>query len=210
MRQIQKAGEPAELQAYRRTEGEPAPTYDTMPAHVVTALRAALRAEQHGLCCYCMRAIDGVGRIDHRASQKDHPQRQLDYRNLFLSCSGNLGGTHCDKKKGDDAINVDPLTVQAAWFGYGTAGTMSASRPDLIADLTTLGLNCDGLVSSRKAALARYLTTLDRNRAPSKPWPRPRLEKALSKLLPPQAGGRLEPYCEMLAFWLRRRIGRAK
>lgn len=212
MRRIQKAGEPEALQAYRRTVGEPAPTYDAIPANVVEALRRTLLAEQGWICCYCMRAIEERGsRIDHREPQSGHTDRWLDYRNLFLSCSGNLGGSrHCDEKKGNDAITVDPLTVQATWFGYGTAGTMSASRPDLIADLATLGLNCDGLVSDRKTVLARYLTHLDRNRAPSKPWPKARLEKALSTLLAPQAGGRLEPYCEMLACWLRRRIARAR
>lgn len=211
MRRIIKAGEPAALQRYRRTAGEPGPGFDGMPRGVKVALRDALLSEQGWLCCYCMRRVDESGlRIEHHASQREHPERRLDYRNLFAACSGDLGGEpHCDVSKGSTPVEVDPLTVQAEWFGYGTDGRMATTRGDLAADLVTLGLNTRGLVSARRRALQQFLRTVAGRGKSGRSWSKKRLEQALARVLATRGDGRLTPFCEALAYWVRRRIERA-
>lgn len=211
MRRISKAGEPAALQAYRRTVGEPAPTFDDMPAEVKEALRDALLREQGWLCCYCMRRVgEGDCRIEHRASQADHTGQQLDYRNLFAACSGDLGGErHCDVSKGSRAISVDPLTVVAEWFRYGDKGTVTSTRPEVAADIVVLNLNAGPLCWERRAALQRFLSGVAGSTRAGQTWTKKRLVAAAARVGEPGGDGRREAFCEVIASWLRRRIERA-
>lgn len=181
-----------------------------MPFLFKDALRKALLSEQGWLCCYCMRRVDEKGcRIEHHASQRDHPDLQLAYRNLFAACSGDLGGEpHCDVSKGSTPIEVDPLAVQAEWFSYGTDGRMATVRAELAADLLTLGLNTRGLVAARRRALHQFLRTVAGRGKGGRDWSKKRLEKALARVLAPQSDGRLTPFCEALAYWVRRRVER--
>jgi len=81
MRTIQKGPEPATLTQYRQ---QPDAVYDNYGNKA--DLRAALVAEQRGLCCYCqsrIRATPAHMKIEHWQCQADHPARQLDFSNLL-------------------------------------------------------------------------------------------------------------------------------
>lgn len=76
-------------------------------------LKRILSQEQHGVCCYCQRAVRGF-RIEHSypESSKEDPEKgkqlQLDYYNLFAACMDSQGHQpelqYCDVAKGNQII----------------------------------------------------------------------------------------------------------
>ncbi len=208
MRRIDKSGEPTELQKYRRTKGEPAPTYDDMPPEVSQSLRATLLAEQGWLCCYCMRRISTSDcRIEHWAAKSTYPDKQLDYRNLFAACSGDLGDEpHCDVSKGNQPISINLRTIDAALFRYLNCGSIETDRKEFADDINNiLRLNSLGLCHQRKTALLQFWKHIG---SPQQAWSKERLQKARNKLTKSDAEGRLRPFFAMLVFWLNKTIAR--
>ncbi len=104
MKQIKKGREPDSLLAHRKKSHA---NYDNFKEK--DDLRDSLMKEQGYICCYCMQRIAPNAekmKIEHRQSQKRHPELQLDYQNLLASCKGNEGKAkhlqHCDTSKGED------------------------------------------------------------------------------------------------------------
>lgn len=84
MRHITKGKEPESLTRYRATAFASYDDYDDK-----NGLRKHLLRDQGYLCCYCMRRIWAHRmRIEHWASQEEHPDLQLSYKNLLGACSG--------------------------------------------------------------------------------------------------------------------------
>ena len=84
MRHITKGKEPESLTRYRATAFASYDGYDDKDG-----LRKSLLRDQGYLCCYCMRRIWAHKmRIEHWASQDEHPDLQLSYRNLLGACQG--------------------------------------------------------------------------------------------------------------------------
>ena len=106
MRTIQKGPEPVTLTRHRQ---QPHADYDNY--RDMDGLRAALVAEQRGVCCYCQSRIRATAegmKVEHWQCQVHHPDRQLDYRNLLGACHGGHGRPkheqHCDTRKSNNAL----------------------------------------------------------------------------------------------------------
>jgi len=106
MKYIEKSNknEPDSLKIYRETT--PNKSYSGYGSP--NELKRALLKEQGGICAYCMSRINlkiNVNNkpqieVEHIKSQKNYPEKSLDYENLVGVCNGNLGGIeHCDKSK---------------------------------------------------------------------------------------------------------------
>ena len=98
MREIAKGAEPVSLTRHRQI---PHCDYDNYAPK--NELRHALVTEQRGLCCYCMGRIRNgptIMKIEHWRCQANHPDKQLNYRNLLGACLGGHGQPahlqHCD------------------------------------------------------------------------------------------------------------------
>ncbi len=207
MRTIQKGPEPATLTQYRQ---QPDAVYDNYGNKA--DLRAALVAEQRGLCCYCqsrIRATPAGMKIEHWQSQADHPARQLDFNNLLGACLGGHGRPereqHCDTRKGNNGLCVSvcdpahPVERKLRFLGDGNISADDAGIDNAIN--VVLNLNLPRLVSNRKAVLAAFQQRLQGGR---------RVEPA--RELPNWDGsktGELPEFAQVVVYWLRKRQARA-
>ncbi len=206
MRDITKGPEPETLQRHRR-DAAVGPTFGNLPRDEV---KAALYADQRGLCCYCTRKVDlRTERIEHWAPQSTFPDRALDWRNLLLACDGHAGhgpDAHtCDVLKGDAEITLDPLAGVERWLRYDAQGQILADRADHTHDLEQLlGLNRPWLTRSRRAALEGLKAAIRREKARGQ-WSRERLLAWEARL---EARRLLPAFHPMLTSWLRRSADR--
>lgn len=190
-------------------------------------VRDALLEDQGFLCCYCMRRIDPDKhqvRIEHHQCQSSASERDLDWDNLLVACSGarKLRGRakddaaarkvprpqqSCDRRKGDDAITLNPLTPNVDAIQYLNDGRMQHSDPQLQEDLEErLNLNVEFLVSGRLDAREELIERLRRELGPEKTWTAAALKRYLdarrSSPRLPQYFGLLET---SLARWIAKR-----
>lgn len=163
MRAIAKGDEPACLTAHRALEHSFYQNYQGKDA-----LRAALVAEQRGLCCYCMGRISAdrtVMKIEHWQCQANYPHLQLQYDNLLGTCLGGHGakpeGQTCDNRKGNQDLKWNPSTPAhgiEARIKYRSNGEIRSDDQQFDGQLdTVLNLNIAVLKNSRKGALDAVL-----------------------------------------------------
>jgi uncharacterized protein (TIGR02646 family) len=159
MRAIAKGNEPPCLTQHRATAHSDYGNYQGKPA-----LRAALVAEQRGLCCYCTSRISADGqkmKIEHWQSQAGFPKQQLIYSNLLGACKGGEGGhpnqRHCDTWKGEQALKWSPAIPAHAIesrIKYRNNGEIRSDDPQFDGELdTVLNLNIALLKNLRKGML---------------------------------------------------------
>jgi uncharacterized protein (TIGR02646 family) len=127
MRYIPKGNEPNILSLYKlkQTEADLIATYDGFREK--SALNEILRAEQKGICCYCMRVIDqyqgykeSSSHNEHLLPQETHKKIQLDYNNIYASCNDT---NHCGHHKGNNEItNFIQQPNCREFFKYNTIG----------------------------------------------------------------------------------------
>lgn len=216
MRLIRKSPEPKVLVEYRAL---PDARYDHLETDDKAAVRAVLVRDQGGLCCYCMQRIhDGpkTVRIEHWKDQSNHPDRDLDWTNLFAACQGNEGklprDQHCDVRKGDRDIVLSPLEAKhVASLSYTGAGEIHSTDEALQQDIDdALHLNHEMLQNNRKSAVQALVDGLiSKQKKAGKPgaFPIAKLAAELSRCNEPDHAGRLPPYAGALAHWLKRRLG---
>lgn len=117
MKQIIKGREPRSLSQHRARGG----TFDGLPKD---ELREQLLNEQGRICCYCMKRIpqtltkEQIDRnypsckIAHVQSQENHPDQQLNYKNLLIACNGNHGQPEkvqtCDSYQKNKDFHFNP------------------------------------------------------------------------------------------------------
>src|SRR5207248_3200992 len=115
-------GERREVKAITKGPEPPSLTQHRAQAHSdydnyqdKDALRATLRGEQRGLCCYCMGRIHveaGKMKIEHWRSKANYPAEQLDYLNLLAACKGGEGQPkhlqYCDTRKKNLELQWNP------------------------------------------------------------------------------------------------------
>jgi uncharacterized protein (TIGR02646 family) len=212
MRSIVKGTEPHSLTEYRHTPGATFGDYLDKPT-----LRISLVAEQRGLCCYCLERIlpqIGAMKIEHWHSQAPgrYPAEQLDYTNLLGACMGNQGQRwnqqHCDTRKGERDFSRNPanamLRIEELVRFLGN-GRIVSDDPNFDAELNeVLNLNAARLMNSRKAVLDTFKATLDK-RGNLK---RATLLKWLRDWNGESQAGELREFCQVVVYWLRKRLAR--
>jgi len=212
MRTITKQTQPQLLIGFRQSLGS---TYSDLPADIKQQLRESLVKEQRGLCCYCMGRISSTNskmNIEHWHSQAQYPDEQLSYNNMLASCKGNAGqppnSQHCDCRKGKNEISRNPSNPNDRVediVQYNSNGTISSTDTQFNEDINNiLNLNCFKLRAHRKAVLDGFIQTLHRQRK----LRRPAIEQHLRNWLSEDSSGNLIPYCQVVVFWLRKRLAR--
>ena len=211
MRTIVKGAEPPSLTEWRASTHT---NYEDYPDK--NTLRGNLVKEQRGLCCYCLsriRAESGSMKIEHWHSQDKYPAGRLDYSNLLAACLGNEGRAsrdqHCDTRKGNRDISRNPANPQdriediIQFQGDGKIGSTNLAFNKELTDV--LNLNLPFLINNCKAALSAFQAFL-RMRGE---LPRATLERMLRRLSGEQDSGELQPHCQVIVYWLRKRLRRA-
>lgn len=171
MKYIHKKPAPPELVAYSKTSG--ASYKDLYDNHndIWENTRLSLADEQGYICCYCGQRITGLQgtQIEHiwAKGTKAYEKMQLDYSsNLIASCDGGKykrrltpsipsDDLHCDTKKSNDPIPVNPLMPNCEEkFLYDEDGDILGVGSDAEATIEILNLTSPILKNMRKAAIA--------------------------------------------------------
>lgn len=205
MRAITKSIEPVCLTHHRATAHCNYRNYQGKPA-----LRAALVAEQRGLCCYCMSRISADGqkmKIEHWQSQKNYPDFQLSFGNLLGACRGGEKGTAnqqtCDTRKGDQDLKWNPSIPAHAIesrIKYHNNGEIRSDDPQFDAELdAVLNLNVPLLKNNRKGVLDVVLKWW-RMKAPTNGQVQARINKFDNGI------GELEPFTPVAVWFLKRKL----
>jgi uncharacterized protein (TIGR02646 family) len=207
---IRKGAEPPTLTRHRATSDTDWDGYGDKDA-----LRTYLVNEQRGLCCYCLsriRAQPGKMKIEHWHCQANYAAERLVYGNLLGACMGNEGqpgkDQHCDSRKGDRDLSrnpADPSHRVEDMIRFMGDGTIVSQDRDFNTEINeVLNLNLAFLKNNRKAALRAFQDARSRNG----PWPRAALEKWLREFSGESGTGDLEPFCQVVVYWLRKRLAR--
>jgi uncharacterized protein (TIGR02646 family) len=213
MRAINKATEPLSLSLYRATPGSNYADYRDKQT-----LRELLVSEQRGLCCYCLCRISAGDpgtippmKIAHWHSQELHAVEQLDYSNLLGACMGNEGSPpsdqHCDTRQGKRDIKWNPanpdhqIESRIIYFADGRIGSSDTEFNQQIDEV--LNLNKGFPKTNRKFVLDSFKQALER-KEPS----RAELERWLLDWNGESHTGELKPYCQVVVYWLRKRLRR--
>ncbi len=213
MKHIVKRPEPPSLTRHRQ---QPHATYENYAQKA--DLRRSLLQEQGKICCYCMQRIeDAKMKIEHWASQRRHPHRQLEYQNLLGACEGGEGAPkhlqHCDTHKGEDDISVhpaDPAHNCEALIKYQADGVIYAGDTRINNDLdVVLNLNLQRLCNNRKAALEGALASL-RRRRPDGAWTRTYLQTEKDRWNARDGSDQLPEYCQIVIYHLQKRIAQSR
>lgn len=211
MRNIRKGKEPASLTEYRCKAYSYFDGYQEKDD-----LRESLVREQRGLCCYCMSRIfpqrDSM-RIEHWHSQSKFPQEELDYANLLGACPGHEGERenlrHCDTRKGEGNLSrnpANPLHDVERWITYLGDGTISSIDSGFDRELNdVLNLNVSFLKNNRKQTLDAFTRSLGKGT-----YTRQGLERLLKKWNGELDTKDLEPFCQVIVYWLRKRLARGQ
>lgn len=213
MRAIRKGREPTSLTEHRLT---PRCYYDNYAAK--DDLRHALVTEQRGLCCYCMGRIriEPFGmKVEHWRCQDDHPEEQLRYGNLLGACLGGEGKPrhvqHCDTHKGNRALLYNPAEPAhhiEERIHYEPDGTIASGDAAFDAQLSeVLNLNLPRLKNNRKAILTGILDWWKHEKGRIRgPVPKERVELERARRV--AGNGNLEPFCQVVIWWLEQRLRR--
>lgn len=207
MRYIHKGHEPASLRDHRRAGGD----YSTYTA--TDDLRAALLLEQGSLCCYCMQSI-GLRRmkIEHWASQSEHPEKQLDYHNLFGACLGEEGQPperqHCDTHKGKLDITVHPADSKRRCdhvVRYRFNGEVYSKDENVQRDLDkALNLNTTELMRRRKGALTGLSQRLANEKKGK--WPPELVKREIEIWQSRDDEGNFREFCQVIIYYLQKKL----
>jgi uncharacterized protein (TIGR02646 family) len=213
VRAIVKGPEPPSLTKYRQTPGN---DYDNYPDK--ETLRYALVAEQHGLCCYCMGRIHNDPtkmKIEHWKCQSRYPDDQVDYHNLLGACRGEEGRPshlqHCDTRKGNSDLKWNPADPDhgiESKLRYELDGSIRSDDEEFDAQIKdVLNLNMPYLKNNRKGALDAVLHWWKEEKARLHgPVSKERLERERTRRI--EGNGKLEPYCQVVVWWLEQRLSR--
>ena len=208
MKNIVKGSEPKSLETHRCSSFANYDNYqDTQ------SLRVSLVAEQRGLCCYCLSRLLPDGdrmKIEHWQSQTRFPDRQLDYSNLLGACLGGDGKPrklqHCDTRKGVLDLSKNPAhpahDVERI-IHYDPDGTIRSTDPVFEQEINNvLNLNLPLVKANRKAVLTAFLDAKPKEGD----WSKVRLEKWLEQWNGDFGHNQLQPFCQVVVYWLRKRL----
>lgn len=211
MRNIDKGEEPTSLAQHRCTSHT---DYDNLPAKDKDELRQYLVRDQRGICCYCMSRIqpdDKSMKVEHWRCVDNYPQEQLDYRNLLAACYGNEGQPerhqHCDTYKGNKVLSKNPSSRVhqiERLIRFKGDGTICSEDSNFNTEINSvLNLNLPFLKNNRKATLDAFKMTLLKRGSVKKATIKRWLREWNGESIP----GDLQPYCQVVVYWLRKRLG---
>lgn len=219
MKNIQKGTEPKSLTQHRCNTNSNYENYAEKDD-----IRESLVAEQGGICCYCMQRIRPnleSMKIEHWLCQDKYPKRHLDYDNLLGACLGGTGKSrrdqHCDTRKGNDDILFNPANLGhdvENLFKFLGSGLIEANNPEVQSQIndviskdtpslnhySSLNLNHPNLVRNRKAVLDAFTQMLRNEKA---------RDIDLNKYLVDwegKNGGQLQEYCQVIIYYLRKKL----
>ena len=213
---IQKNSPPSEFINFIRQT--PQIHFDDIPSDIKEILRKSLLEEQGYLCAYCMSRIDN----DHSTTKIEHYRardnnNELDYSNLLAVCTGNSFGKidgsykhqHCDTRKGEKSLNIDPQNAEhIAMIDYKSDGTIfSRTNPQFNDDFNKiLNLNDDNgyLKFNRKTALRKFQEKIH-NDFKDKTAKVNYLKKALNFYSSLHDGRRTE-YCGIILHYIEKKL----
>lgn len=209
MRNIRKRSEPTSLTNHRC---KPHSDYANYPNK--DDLRASLVVEQRGICCYCMQRIRpsyNRMKIEHWQCQARYPHRQLDYGNLLGACLGCQNQEperhHCDTCKGNLDLTYNPAypnhDVESKLIFLGD-GTLQSTDTTFDQEINTiLNLNEGILKKNRKAVLDSIKATfMGRNPSIAD------IQRELHKWNGERDEKLLEPFCQVVIYYLRKKLRR--
>ncbi|HUQ92644.1 MAG TPA: retron system putative HNH endonuclease [Bryobacteraceae bacterium] len=210
MRAIHKGLEPPSLSRHRSSQHADYANYPDKDN-----LRAALVAEQRGLCCYCLSRIRPTGqemKIAHWHSRGKYPSEQLDYSNLLGACKGGEGQPriqqHCDTRQANKDLSRNPANLAHRvedFIRFEGDGRVLSENPSFDTDLNeVLNLNTPFLINNRKATLDAFIHVLPTHG----PLPPNQLRKWLRAWNGETTAGELHPFCLVVVYWLRKRLAR--
>jgi uncharacterized protein (TIGR02646 family) len=211
MRTIRKGDEPRSLTEHRLM---PHANYENYADK--DGLRKNLVKEQRGLCCYCLSRIrpTPVGmKIEHWHCQDTYPNEQLEYSNLLGACLGNEGQAqrdqHCDTRKANMDVSRNPAIQMhnvETLVRFRGDGRIVSDDPAFNDELNrVLNLNIPLLKNNRKETLSAFIAVLSKRG----PLSRVTLQKWLRHWNGDSHGGELTPFCQVVIYWLCKRLSRA-
>lgn len=169
MRGSAKGEEPEVLRAWKADQRGACiePRYRDLSRDALEATRQALFVEQTGQCVYCGRGIKleqhNERHIEHFRPRARYPQRELTYRNLFLSCGPQQahGGDQptCGNKKNawfDENCHVEPAPEEACQrrFAFTSGGWIQGDgSPEAEKMVAVLNLNHRELIADRSVLI---------------------------------------------------------
>jgi uncharacterized protein (TIGR02646 family) len=221
---IDKGPEPRELVQHRASSRDA--TYGDFRG--VDALRTALVKEQGHLCAYCMQRITaapGGMKIEHWYPQSPPafdaaarrlppaPRGPLDFGNLLGVCTGGehrpRAEQHCDTRKGNRLLTIDPLDRPERLLRYRTDGSVHATDPSVQPELDDiLNLNLDGLKHNRKGAWDGAYAALKRGGERS--FRPAALLRQLDRVRQLDHHGKRVEYCGYVGFFLDKKLQRVR
>ncbi len=212
MKQIFKSKEPISLTNYRASISKKdlasLEKFDTAPSKVKDELREQLLEEQGYICCYCMTRVDNrTSKIEHFKPRSNFRSEQLDYHNLFIACLGGEGHTtnqqSCDTKKGNTHLkHINLLVAIETSIEYKKDGCIYSNNRDIDRELNQiLNLNYELLKNNRKEALNQLLIDLKK-----RGWNNSNLKSTLKKYKHKNSKGKYRPYCEMIVYFLTKKL----
>ncbi|MDM8565462.1 retron system putative HNH endonuclease [Candidatus Halobeggiatoa sp. HSG11] len=212
MKLINKGKEPNSLTSHRKKSNATYDNYDK------DDLRNALVKEQGYICCYCMQRIEPnieKMKIEHHKSQKKNPELQLNYQNLLGACIGNEGQPkrlqHCDTHKGDSEITINPIDKIKnceKLIKYGKDGRIYSDDLAINNDLNEiLNLNTERLKDHRSAIRKSVNDTITKIKGKKSAWDNSKIQKMLEKYQSKDIEGKYKPYCQVIIFFLKKRLG---
>jgi hypothetical protein len=161
-------------------------------------------------------------KIAHWHSQDLHENEQLDYSNLLGACNGNEGHPpdqqHCDTRQGYRDIKFNPANPDHRIdqrVRYLEDGTIVSDDEEFNEQIgkdfdrnigieNILNLNARFLQQRRREKLQLFLDSLGDNRLTRPAW-----ERLLADWNGDSHNRELEPYCQIVICWLRKRLARA-
>ena len=222
MKKIIKTKEPKSLTAYRSTishknledsniyEDFKEKTKEQCREDRAENLRKQLLQEQGYICCYCMSRIDcDNSKIEHFKPQTKYRKLQIEYQNLFIACSGGEGQKHknqfCDSKKGEEELHYIELlsSIEKRIVYKKSAKAIAIQSQDKNIDNelnSVLNLHVDVLQKNRKYVYDRVMQNLK-----SRGYTIANIQKILT-YYQEKHNGKFEPYCEMIVYFLRKKL----
>lgn len=234
MRNIRKSPQPKSLTKFLKMT-DPKPTFLGMDEYTERDLKKSLYREQGGICCYCMSPLElepGKCVIEHwqPKGRKKYPHRQLDYRNLMLSCTGGAihdkntkikrrsagmsGRTkkaqrewmvHCDHAKGERELKFSPVEHSIEdGFAYDGKGMIRYERDAGFNRQLELVLNLNQkyLCEQRVEALETFRQLLvKRGHLGKREWLR--LREVYTR---PGACGCFKPFCMVIVYYIDKKL----